>query len=159
MRQVVILLIVLLGMWTGLAAGQDTQGVRVHAPAEQTKNAVEVAVEESKKRGEKVVGRCLQDCEENADSANKDVAAQIISLPKPAYPPIARAAHASGAVDVQVLIDFDGTVIAAVALSGHPLLQSASVSAARYARFAPMVVEGEAVKVTGVIRYTFTLDE
>jgi hypothetical protein len=39
------------------------------------------------------------------------------------------------------------------------LLQATSVSAARYARFAPTLVEGEPVKVTGVIRYTFTLDE
>ena len=34
-------------------------------------------------------------------------------LPKPAYPPIARAAHASGTVVVQVTIDENGNVISA----------------------------------------------
>src|SRR5678816_1571975 len=47
---------------------------------------------------------------------------KAISLPKPAYPPIARAAHASGTVVVQVTIDENGNVISARAVSGHPLL-------------------------------------
>ena len=52
---------------------------------------------------------------------------KAISLPKPAYPPIARAAHASGTVVVQVLIDENGNVISARAVSGHPLLQAVAV--------------------------------
>jgi len=49
---------------------------------------------------------------------------KAISLPKPAYPPIARQAHASGTVVVQVTIDENGNVISARAVSGHPLLQA-----------------------------------
>src|SRR5689334_6326913 len=62
---------------------------------------------------------------------------KAISLPKPAYPPIARAAHAAGTVVVQVLIDENGSVVSAKAVSGHPLLQAVAVAAARQARFSP----------------------
>jgi protein TonB len=80
---------------------------------------------------------------------------KAISLPKPAYPPIARAAHASGTVVVQVLIDENGSVVSAHAVSGHPLLQAVAVSAARQARFSPTKLSGQPVKVTGVIQYNF----
>jgi hypothetical protein len=42
-------------------------------------------------------------------------------------------------------------------VSGHPLLQAASVNAAMQARFAPTFLMGEAVKVTGVLVYTFVV--
>jgi protein TonB len=80
---------------------------------------------------------------------------KAISLPKPAYPPIARAAHASGTVTVQVLIDENGSVVSAKAVSGHPLLQAVAVAAARQARFSPTKLSGQPVKVTGVIQYNF----
>lgn len=80
---------------------------------------------------------------------------RALELPKPAYPDIARAAHASGTVVVQVLIDEEGNVISARAISGHPLLQAAAVAAAREARFSPTRLAGVPVKVTGVIQYNF----
>jgi TonB family protein len=81
--------------------------------------------------------------------------AKAISLPKPPYPPIARAAKAAGTVVVQVTIDENGNVISAHAISGHPLLQPACVAAARAATFSPTKLSGQAVKVSGVINYTF----
>jgi protein TonB len=80
---------------------------------------------------------------------------KAINLPKPGYPPIARAAHASGTVVVQVLIDENGNVVSAKAVSGHPLLQAVAVGAARQARFSPTKLSGQPVKVTGVIQYNF----
>jgi periplasmic protein TonB len=80
---------------------------------------------------------------------------KAISLPKPAYPPIAKAARASGTVVVQVLIDENGNVVSAHAVSGHPLLQGAAVGAARQAKFSPTKLSGQPVKVTGVIQYNF----
>jgi len=81
---------------------------------------------------------------------------KAISLPNPTYPVIARAAHAEGPVEVRITIDEDGNVVAAKAVSGHPLLQAAAVSAAREAKFAPSRLEGEPVRVSGVIVYNFT---
>jgi protein TonB len=80
---------------------------------------------------------------------------KAVSLPKPPYPAVAKAARASGTVTVQVTIDENGNVISARAVSGHPLLQAAAVQAARGARFSPTKLSGQPVKVTGVITYNF----
>lgn len=82
---------------------------------------------------------------------------KAINLPQPAYPAIGRAAHASGTVVVQVLIDERGCVQSARAVSGHPLLQAAAVEAASQACFAPTRLSGQPVKVTGVITYNFVI--
>jgi len=121
---------------------------------EQPKNAVDRALDEAKEHGETIMGTCLMDC---GDGEKRDgvESAQALELPKPAYPPIARAAHATGTVEVKVIVDFDGSVIAAAAISGHPLLQAAAVDAARNARFTPLKYKGEPVKVVGVIQYHF----
>jgi len=83
--------------------------------------------------------------------------AKAINLPKPEYPPDARAAKASGTVVIQVIIDEQGNVISAKAVSGHQLLYQASINAALQAKFSPTFLLGEPVKVTGVITYTFVL--
>ena len=80
-----------------------------------------------------------------------------LSLPKPAYPQIARQARAGGPVNVQVLIDETGKVISAKAVGGHPLLLAAAQQAAYGARFSPTKLGDQAVKVSGVITYNFVL--
>lgn len=80
-----------------------------------------------------------------------------VSFPKPAYPAAAKAVRASGAVNVEVLIDEKGDVISASAVSGHPLLRQSAVQAARGAKFKPTTIDGEAVKVKGVVVYNFVL--
>ena len=77
------------------------------------------------------------------------------SKPPPAYPQIAKAARAAGTVTVQIVVDEQGRVISASAVSGHPLLQQAAVAAARQARFSPTLLSGQPVKVSGVITYNF----
>ena len=80
---------------------------------------------------------------------------KAVNLPKPPYPPAAKAVRASGAVTVQVTVDENGNVISASALSGHPLLRQAAEQSARQAKFSPTLLSGKAVKVTGVIVYNF----
>ncbi|HEX8734331.1 MAG TPA: TonB family protein [Pyrinomonadaceae bacterium] len=82
---------------------------------------------------------------------------KALNLPKPNYPLAAKAVRATGAVSVQIVIDENGGVISAQAVSGHPLLQQAAVAAARQAKFQPTLVSGSAVKVTGIIVYNFVL--
>ena len=120
---------------------------------ERPKNAVDRALDEAKEKGETVLAGCLMDCEGPISEGVETNRA--LELPKPAYPLIARAAHASGTVGVQVVIGFDGSVIAAVAVSGHPLLQAAAVGAARQARFTPPKYKGAPAKIVGVIEYHF----
>lgn len=78
-----------------------------------------------------------------------------LDLPVPEYPAAARAVNASGTVNVSVVIDEQGTVVSANAVSGHPLLRQAAVAAAQQARFSPTYVDGLPVQVSGVIVYNF----
>jgi TonB family protein len=78
-----------------------------------------------------------------------------ISLPKPAYAPIAKAARVAGQVSVQVIIDESGKVISATAVGGNPLFHAAAVAAARQATFTPKMLSGKPVKVAAAIVYQF----
>jgi protein TonB len=80
-------------------------------------------------------------------------------LPAPTYPPAAKAVKAQGAVTIQVVIDEDGNVFSASPVSGHPLLRMAATEAARNAKFAPVLLSGNPVKVSGVITYNFVLPD
>ena len=80
---------------------------------------------------------------------------RALDLPAPKYPEAAKKAHASGQVQVKVLVDETGKVISAEALFGPESLRQAAVDAAKLARFKPTVVEGAAVKVSGVLTYDF----
>jgi TonB family protein len=85
--------------------------------------------------------------------------AKAVSKPEPPYPALAKAARASGTVTVQVVVDETGKVVEAKAVSGHPLLQSAAVAAARQATFKPTYLGGEAMRVKGVLTYNFVLPQ
>jgi TonB family protein len=82
---------------------------------------------------------------------------KAVSLPKPAYPVLARTGHVAGTVLVWILLDETGKVIRVKALCGHPLLRAAAEEAARAAKFAPIVVSGKSVKVSTLINYNFQL--
>ena len=84
---------------------------------------------------------------------------KAVELPPPDYPEAAKVVKASGPVSVQVLIDEGGNVISATAVAGHPLLQAAAVTAARSAKFAPTRLDGQPIRVTGIITYNFQLPE
>ncbi|HEX8560823.1 MAG TPA: cytochrome c oxidase assembly factor Coa1 family protein [Pyrinomonadaceae bacterium] len=81
--------------------------------------------------------------------------AKAVSRPLPPYPPLAKAARASGTVTVRVTVDETGHVVSAAAVSGHPLLRAAAVAAARQARFAPTLEGGEPARVSGTLTYDF----
>jgi len=77
--------------------------------------------------------------------------ARAIYMPQPEV----GSADATGVVLVQILIDENGSVIEARAVSGPQHLHAAAVNAARLARFAPTLLMGEAVKVSGTLSYNF----
>ena len=82
---------------------------------------------------------------------------KALSLPEAVYPDIARAARAQGDVDVRIVIDEGGNVVSAEPVSGHPLLRTAAVNAARAAKFNPTRLSGEPVKVSGLLTYNFLI--
>jgi protein TonB len=82
---------------------------------------------------------------------------KALNLPKPAYPLSARTARMTGVVTVEVVIDGNGKVISARAVSGPALLQQSAVQAAYQAKFSPTILSGQPVKVVGTINYNFSL--
>ena len=82
---------------------------------------------------------------------------KAVKKPQPRYPPDAKAARAQGTVTVQIVVDEQGHVASAQAVSGHDLLRGASEEAARKAKFEPTTVCGRPVKVSGVITYNFVI--
>lgn len=62
-------------------------------------------------------------------------------------------------VAVQVVIDMNGKVLRAKAISGHPLLQSACEYAAREAKFAPTLIDGGSpFNIKALLIYKFKTD-
>jgi protein TonB len=82
---------------------------------------------------------------------------QAISLPRPTYPETAKRMRIQGTVSVQVLIDEQGRVLSAKAVSGSPFLLFEAQKAAMQARFSPTRLGDQPVKVSGVITYNFVL--
>ena len=81
-----------------------------------------------------------------------------IELITPPYPPLARTAHIQGQVMVEVLIDEQGMVFSAEAVSGPQLLRPAAVGAAKGSRFKQTLLDGVPVKVAGLLTYNFAFD-
>lgn len=69
--------------------------------------------------------------------------------------PESQSGQPNGVVMVQILIDEQGSVIEAKAISGPAGLHAPAINAARLARFLPTVLSGEPVKVTGTLAYNF----
>jgi TonB family protein len=83
-----------------------------------------------------------------------NLTSRAVSLPKPAYPPVAKQVGANGQVIVQVTVDEEGNVLSAKAVSGNMLLRSPAEAAARQAKF-PSKVGGENAKAIGTLVYNF----
>jgi TonB family protein len=74
---------------------------------------------------------------------------------KPVYPASARAAGASGTVEVRIVFDETGKVIWAKAVSGHPQLRQAAEDAAWQTEFSPTILSGQPVRTSGILLYNF----
>jgi len=93
-----------------------------------------------------VIGGCI------TVSAQTTGEVAVVAAVAPLYPPIAAAAHAIGDVTVGVKIDASGKVTSAHAVTGHPLLQAVSVTAARRWKF----VSATESNAERTVRLTFT---
>jgi TonB family protein len=82
---------------------------------------------------------------------------KAINLPKPVLPEAAKRLRSNDTINIEVVIDETGKVIAARAMSGNMMLREACVQAAQRARFSPTKISGQPVKVSGNITYTFNL--
>jgi len=75
----------------------------------------------------------------------------------PVYPPIAKMQKISGKVDVKLLIDENGNVMEAEAISGPSILRQEAVNAAKKSKFNPAEIDGVKVKCYFTISFEFKL--
>lgn len=108
---------------------------------------IDVSVSKNTKQGYFVISA--------SDGKSNAVNEYAVKLGKPFYPPAARATRVSGIVQVEAVIDLEGKVIYANALTAHPLLKSSSEEAAVKSRFKPTTIKGTPVLVAGIIVYNF----
>jgi TonB family protein len=83
------------------------------------------------------------------------ISGQAVAVAEPVYPASAKTAKALGPVEVEIIIDREGLVANAKAVSGDETLRPAAEAAAMLSKFRPTVVNGIAVRVRGTIRYDF----
>jgi TonB family protein len=137
----------------------DATPVRTHVLVNAVDGSVfRVTKEEKREREEELTGAAMT----SGNLTTKHPAIEggvlngkAVSLPAPPYPAIAREAHASGTVQVRIVIDENGNVAEAMPISGHPLLRAAAQAAAKEAKFTTTRLNGEPVVVTGVLVYNF----
>jgi TonB family protein len=77
----------------------------------------------------------------------------------PVYPPIAKAAHVTGTVVLQLEIEPDGTVGQVKIISGPEMLKATSVDAVKQWHYKPFSSEGSPSTVSTTVSIPFTLDD
>ncbi len=75
----------------------------------------------------------------------------------PEYPAVAKDAEVEGDVVVEVTVDEEGKVSNARVVSGHPMLQASAIVAAKEWTFNPTSIDGNPVKVSGVLTFRFRI--
>lgn len=83
----------------------------------------------------------------------------LVSQPRPVYPPLAKQSRIQGKVSLQAIIGPDGHVENLSVISGHPLLVQAALDAVREWVYKPTLLNGAPVTVVTVIDVNFTLSE
>jgi TonB family protein len=86
-------------------------------------------------------------------------AANVIFSPAPAYPAAASAARVEGQVTVQAVVNPEGKVVSARAVSGPPQLRDAATEAVQRWRYSPLLDKGKPVAVTTVAILDFKVAE
>jgi protein TonB len=83
--------------------------------------------------------------------------AMLLQKTPPAYPQLARQGRIHGSVVLKAIIGTDGRIKNLTAISGHPLLVDAAMSAVRYWLYKPTVLDGAPVEVNTEIVVRFQL--
>jgi TonB family protein len=80
----------------------------------------------------------------------------LTKSPEAIYPPIAKAAHVTGSVTIEIQVDASGHVSSAKVLGGPPMLQGAAVDAVKTWEFKPFQKDGQPISATTKITIPFS---
>jgi TonB family protein len=75
------------------------------------------------------------------------MAGTIVEKTQPIYPPIARAAHVSGAVVLHAIIGKNGTIQNLQVISGPEMLRASALDAVQHWRYKPYLLNNEPTEV------------
>jgi len=81
---------------------------------------------------------------------------RLLFGPAPDYPTLARQARLSGVVVIEAIIDEHGNVTGMRAISGHPLLIPAALSAVSKRKYEPTVLDGEPTAIDLRVEVSFS---
>jgi TonB family protein len=82
--------------------------------------------------------------------------AKTFNVP-PAYPPAARESRQEGTVEIEILINPNGTIEEARVVKSVALLDDAALYAVRQWKYAPTVINGKPVAVRTMVKVIFSL--
>ena len=83
------------------------------------------------------------------------MAGSILEKTQPVYPPIARAAHVSGAVVLHAIIGKNGAIQNLSVISGPEMLRASALEAVGHWRYKPYLLNGEPTEVDTTITVNF----
>jgi protein TonB len=82
---------------------------------------------------------------------------RLIYAPDPVYPVLAKEARISGQVVIEAIIDEHGDVAGMKAISGHPLLIPAALTAVAKRKYEPTILDGVATPLDLRVEVTFSI--
>src|SRR5579875_3276146 len=85
------------------------------------------------------------------------MASRLVYAPRAQYPALAKMTHVQGKVLVEAVVDKDGQVIRAQAISGHRLLRGAAVREVYGRRYRPYLLDDRARDVATIVTVEFRL--
>jgi hypothetical protein len=94
---------------------------------------------------------------QNALNASDAVAPRIVKQTEPIYPPIAKAAHVSGEVKLNVQIGKDGHVVGVKPISGPPMLIGAAEDCVKQWVYEPILIDGTPGSGSTIVTIKFGL--
>lgn len=85
------------------------------------------------------------------------MAGNLLSAPRPEYPPRARAEHIEGQIAMQATISRSGSIRTLHVIKGPASLRSAAIDAVRHWRYKPYTVDGRPMEVATTVYVDFSL--
>ena len=81
---------------------------------------------------------------------------RVVKKVAPTYPTAARQLNVTGSQDVEIVVDEQGNVIGAKVLKGNALFTQSTLAAVKEWKFTPLVKDGQPVKFSTVITFSYT---
>ena len=98
---------------------------------------------------------CMGQAQAQVRLSSEEAEKLVIERSDPVYPQIAKVVGAKGLVRVEAIVSEEGQVTSAKAISGHPLLQAAALTAVKRQKYKAHTVGGKPVSFITVVDVVF----